>query len=160
MGVKNKEKADYIYDNYKQTRLDIFYDKDVTKYPKHARKALPILIEKAKSGVPIGYHELGEMLGIPYFRRRAQYIGNFVCACISTSFYKWEQHNEKKLPRLVNIVMSKSFFKKGNYVYDGLEKALGKKPTWQDYKCQLLAPIHAYEHWYEMLNIIECANDK
>ena len=148
-----------IYDNYVQTRLDIFYDKVKPEYPKHARNALPILIERAKKGgPPIGYHELGEMLGIPFFRRRAQYIGNYVCACISTTFYKWEQNTGKKLLRLVNIVSSEdSLTRENNYVRKGLKRALGREPTWDDYERKLLPPIYTCKAWDEVLNTIELA---
>ena len=51
---------------------------DKADYEKHARNALPILIERAKKGDPIDYHKLREMLGIPYYNRSSQYIGNLV----------------------------------------------------------------------------------
>ena len=152
MGIKDEEKT--IYDNYVQTRLDIFYDKDDPEYPKHARNALPILIERAKKCDPISYHELRKMLGIPYYNRSAQYIGNYVCACISTSLFKWEQNTNQTLPRLTNIVSSKSSFKENNFVFEGLKEALEETPTWGDYKRKLFPPICAYKHWDEVLNTI------
>ena len=151
MGKKDKEKT--IYDNYAHDSCrDMFGDK--ADYEKHARNALPILIERAKKGDPIDYHKLREMLGIPYYNRSSQYIGNYVCACISTSLFKWEQNANKKLPRLTNIVSSQSSFGGNNFVFKGLKEVLGETPNWKDYKRELLAPIHAYDHWDEVLNTI------
>ena len=153
-----------IYDNYihKNTMgtsdcKDMF--ENSAEYPQHARNALPILIDLAKKGgPPIGYHELGDMLGIrsTNYPRRQQYIGNCILACISTTLYKWEQITSVKLPRLTNIVSSPcSLANETNYVRIGLEKELGKEPSWCDYKSKLLPLIYDYKEWDEVLDTIE-----
>ena len=160
MGKTDENKT--IYDNYEQTRLDIFYDKDNPKYPKRARKALQILIEIAKKGGKkgyIGYTDLADLLKIEPYGYRAVHIGTFVCACISTTLYRLEQKTCEKLPRLTNIVFTpESLFEKNNYVVKGLQR-LGYEPTWKDYECQLLTPIHAYGQWDKVLNSLSITTE-
>ena len=98
-----------IYDNFESEHIrhDMFYEEDKPKYPKHARKAFPILIERANNrGQPIGYAELADQLCIEPYARREQHIGWYMLPCISTKLYQLEQRTGEKLPRLTNIVFS------------------------------------------------------
>lgn len=153
-----------IYDNYiHKNNMGTGNCKDMFEnradYPQYARNALPILIDLAKKGgPPIGYHELGDMLGISRtnYPRRQQYIGNCILACISTTLYKWEQITGVKLPRLTNIVSGPcSLANKNNYVRIGLEKQLGREPSWSDYESNLLPVIYNYQEWDEVLDTVE-----
>lgn len=148
-----------IYDNYKQTSHNMFYEKDDRKYPKRARKAFPILIERAKNkGKPIGYAELADRLCIEPYARREQHIGTHVLACISTTLHQLEQKTGEKLPRLTNIVFSHdSLSNNNNYIVKRYKELYGSMLTWENYEDKLLAPIHAYEKWDEVLNTIERA---
>ena len=149
MGTVNNKYT--ILDNYKQTPLDIFYDRDIPEYPKHARRALPILIERAKEERYIGYTKLADLLDI-HHAYRGVYIGNYVCACISTTLYRFEKEKKEKLPRLTNIVITReSLGNEKNYVVIRF-KRLGYQPTWKNYKCQLLTPIYAYGQWDKVLD--------
>lgn len=155
MGTINEKYT--ILDNYKQKELDISYDRDIPKYPKRARRALPILIERTKKDCKkayIGYTELADLLGIKPYRSRALHMGSQVCACISTTLYRLEQRTCKKLPRLTNIVFTPdSLLNENNYVVNGLRR-LGFEPTWKNYKCQLLKPILAYDQWDTVLDLL------
>ena len=147
-----------IYDNFKSEhiRYNMFDEVDEPKYPKHARKAFPILIERAKSkGQPIGYNELADQLRIVPYASRAIYIGRWVLPCISTRLYQLEQRTGEKLPRLTNIVFSHdSLSNPDNYIVKGWRKLHESILTWTDYEDRLLAPIHAYEEWDQVLNQI------
>ena len=147
-----------IYDNFESEyiRHDIFYEEDKPKYPKHARKAFPILIERANNrGQPISYAELADQLCISRYPSRELYIGIRVLTCISTKLYQLEQGTGKKLPRLTNIVFSHdSLSNPKNYIVKGYQELHGSILTWTDYKDKLLAPIHAYEEWDQVLNQI------
>ena len=147
-----------IYDNFesKLIRYDMSHRGNQPKYPKHARKAFPILIERAKSkGQPIGYNELADQLRIVPYASRAIYIGRWVLPCISTRLYQLEQRTDEKLPRLTNIVFSHdSLSNPDNYIVKGWRKLHESMLTWEDYEDELLAPIHAYEEWDQVLNQI------
>lgn len=147
-----------IYDNFESENIrhDMFYEEDKPKYPKHARKAFPILIERANNKEqPIGYAELADHLCIEPYARREQHIGWYMLPCISTKLYQLEQKIGEKLPRLTNIVFSyDSLSNPNNYIVKGYQELHGSMLTWEDYKNELLAPIHAYEEWNQVLNQI------
>ena len=147
-----------IYDNFesKLIRYDMSHRGNQPAYPKHARKAFPILIERARNQEqPIGYAELADQLCIEPYPSRAVYIGLRVLPCISTTLYKQEQRTGEKLPRLTNIVFSHdSLSNPNNYIVKGWRELHGSILTWTDYENRLLAPIHAYEEWDQVLNQI------
>ena len=147
-----------IYDNFESNniRYDMSYRGNERAYPRHARKAFPILIEKAiNQEQPIGYAELADQLCIEPYARRDQHIGWYMLPCISTALYKLEQNTGEKLPRLTNIVFSHDALSNpNNYIVKGWRKLHGSTLTWTDYENKLLAPIHAYEEWNQVLNQI------
>ena len=147
-----------IYDNFKSEhiRYDMFYEGDTPKYPKYARKAFPILIERAKNRRgPIGYAELADQLCISPYPSRGIYIGMRVLTCISTKLYQLEQITGERLPRLTNIVFSgDALSNPDNYIVKEYQELHGSRLTWTDYVNSLLAPIHAYEEWDQVLNQI------
>lgn len=147
-----------IYDNFesKNIQYDMFYEGDNPQYPQHARKAFPILIEKTRNQEqPIGYAELADQLFIEPYERREQHIGWYMLPCISTKLYQLEQRTGEKLPRLTNIVFSHdALSNRNNYLVKGWRELHERRLTWEDYKDRLLAPIHAYENWDQVLNQI------
>ena len=147
-----------IYDNFKSEHIlyNMFDEVEDPKYPKYARKAFPILIERAKSkGPPIGYNELADQLNIDPYPSRAIYIGRWVLPCISTRLYQLEQITGEKLPRLTNIVFSHdSLFNNDNWIVRNYKELYGSTLTWKKYEDKLLAPIHAYEKWDQVFNQI------
>lgn len=149
-----------VYDNFKSEhiRYDMFYEGDTPKYPKHARKAFDILVERARNRAePIGYNELADRLCISPYPSRGIYIGKWVLPCISTKLYQLEQRTGEKLPRLTNIVFSyDALSNPDNYIVRRYYDLHGSRLTWTDYVNRLLAPIHAYEEWDLVLNQIEC----
>lgn len=147
-----------IYDNFESEliRYDMFYEGGNPQYPQHARKAFPILIERARNQEQsIGYAELADQLCIEPYPSRAVYIGLRVLPCISTKLYQLEQRTEEKLPRLTNIVFSHdALSNRNNYLVRGWRELHERRLTWEDYEDRLLAPIHAYEEWDQVLNQI------
>ncbi|MDE0425734.1 MAG: hypothetical protein OXN25_12790 [Candidatus Poribacteria bacterium] len=147
-----------VYDNFKSEHIqyNMFDEVDNPKYPKHARKAFPILIERAKSKEqPIGYNELANQLHIEPYPSRAINIGKWVLPCISTMLYQLEQRTGEKLPRLTNIVFSyDSLSNSDNWIVRNYKQLHGDVLTWNDYNNKLLAPIHAYEKWEQVSNQI------
>lgn len=147
-----------IYDNFESEliRYDMFYEGDNPQYPQHARKAFPILIERARNQEqPIGYAELADQLCIEPYPSRAVYIGLRVLPCISTKLYQLEQRTGERSPRLTNIVFSNdSLSNSRNYIVRAYQELHGSMLTWEDYEDKLLAPIHAYENWDQVLNQI------
>ena len=148
-----------IYDNFESNNIreDISYKGNKPAYPKHARKAFPILIEKATNQEqPIGYAKLADLLCIKPYPSRDRHIGWYMLPCISTALYKLEQRTGEKLPRLTNIVFSHdALSNKDNYLVKGWRKLHGITLTWTDYENKLLAPIHAYEKWDQVFNQIK-----
>ena len=123
------------------------------KYPRYAREAFPILIEKAiKKEGPISYAKLADSLSIKSYGSRDIHIG-LNLACMSTKLYELEQIRGEKFPRLTNIVFSENCLTNpDNYIVKGWRKLYNATLSWTDYEDKILAPIHAYENWEQVLN--------
>ena len=147
-----------IHDNFETDKVqyDISYRGNEVAYPRYAREAFPILIEKAiNREEPIGYAKLADQLCIEPYPSRDLHIGLYTLPCISTALYRLEQNTGEKLPRLTNIVFSyDNLSNPKNYIVKGWWKLYGSQLTGEDYRNELLVPIHTYEQWDQVFNQI------
>lgn len=108
-----------------------------------ARKAFPILVNRAQNGQTITYKELAE----DYFGVRSYQIFGSVCGIISTTLYELEEEWDKgHIPRISNIVV-RSDGKAGRYVANALTGDKNTPPDVDEYKEIQLKPVWEYQHW-------------
>ena len=121
---------------------------------KRAQIILPILVERVYAKDTISFGELAKEFGISNF---ALAIRPAV-TCVTGTLYHLERNQlpeakfqwaHGKIPRITNLVI-RSDGKPAGWICD----QLGKVPTLQEYKVEVLTRIYAYEKWDEVLKAL------
>ncbi len=133
-----------IHDNCQEEQQDMFGDET---YQHFARKALPILIDRAKKRETIRYKKLGSLVE-RHWRHLGKPLGS-ICTTLCNM-----QRNPGDMPRLTMIVV-KSSGGMAQWILDDLEKKLGRKPEREDFKRELFNPVFNYDGWDAVLEKIE-----
>ena len=143
-----------IYDNCAITSQDMFGNR--CKYQERARKAFPILIDKAKQEDTITYGDLAKAIGVE--GRFAALNMHRVCGSISATLCWYEQNTGETLYRQrLSMVVIKQHNRLASWVLDDLRKLLGRDPTFKDYRREVLAHVYSYERWDAVREHIETA---
>ncbi len=108
-----------------------------------ARKAFPILVNRAQNDQTITFKELAE----DHFGVRGYMIFGSVCGIISATLYELEKEwNKGHIPRITNIVV-RSDGNASRYVSNILTGARDIPPEVSEYVEIQLKPIWEYQHW-------------
>ncbi len=133
-----------IYDNCAVVSENMFGDR--CKYQERARKAFPILIDKAKHGDPITYGDLAQAIGVE--GPRAGFNMHRVCGSISATLCWHEQTTGEKLyKKRLSMIVIKQHRKLASWVLDDLRTLLQREPSFEDYEREVLAHIFSYREW-------------
>ena len=115
----------------------------VLKTQTWARKAFPILVNRAQNGQTITFKELAE----DHFGVRCYQIFGSVCGIISATLYELEEEWGKgHIPRITNIVV-RSDGNASKYVSKALTGDRNTPPEVSEYIEIQLKPVWKYQHW-------------
>ena len=136
-------------------RHGMFADRDnpELKSPRQARAALPILIHYAQKKDTITYRELADSIAAKdplYWTMRR------VLDCINTELARVSSHQSWQhadIPTITTIVVVQDGGP-GDWMAQQMREQLGMEPTKENYERYLINPVHAYEHWKEVIDRI------
>ena len=116
-----------------------------------ARKAFPILVNRAQDDQTITFKELAE----DHFGVKGYQIFGSVCGIISATLYELEEEWGKgHIPRITNIVV-KSDGNASRYVSENLTGDKDTPPEVSEYIEIQLKPVWEYQHWNVVKKAIE-----
>lgn len=121
-----------------------------------ARKALPILVKKARARKPISYTELAHALRL--YSRTHPLNMRHVCANISATLHDLEERYGEKIPRITNIVTTKND-KFSDWMCKHITGNPKIQPTLEE-RTALFKPIYNYPKWEEILELLNLSTAK
>ncbi len=133
----------------------IFADRDnpELKSPRRARAALPILILYAQQNDTITFRELADAIAAPDMINRTM---SPILDCINTEMAKLSGQPDwthEDIPTFLTSIVVVDDGGPSDWMCKKMHE-MGVEPTKENYECYLIKPVHEYEYWKEVIDMI------